>query len=177
MAELDANDLWNLTDGDHLWVRESAPTHTLAHEIHIVDVEKEEHNDGHAAITISGTILQDERTGNTELHTERDDHVSDWTGITATTNFTDNTEAVVEQIIKIPDPVDNQAWDEHATILKNKTVLSEQEAATQALKERGLPHREIALILNVDKGTVDKYSTRINQKIEQAESTLAQLNS
>lgn len=63
-----------------------------------------------------------------------------------------------------------------AQSLEQETLLSEREAQVAALKLLGgWSHGKIAEILELDKSTVDEYSRRINQKVQQAERTVSEL--
>jgi len=71
--------------------------------------------------------------------------------------------------------------------LRNKTTLSDREAESAALKERGLTHQAIALVMslshrrpradnNISPSTVDEYVRRGAEKYNMAVTTAAELN-
>lgn len=65
---------------------------------------------------------------------------------------------------------------ERAEALVETTALKRREAEVYALKEQGLSHAEIADELEISKSTVDEYSRRINDRVERARATLAELD-
>ena len=60
-----------------------------------------------------------------------------------------------------------------AELLKRETVLKRRESEVYALKQLGYTHARIAEILDIAKATVDTYSSRANDRIRRAESTVS----
>jgi transcriptional regulator len=74
------------------------------------------------------------------------------------------------------EPVEVPDYDERAREIQDKTILSGREADVRALKEHGYTHQEIADILGISKGAVDRYSARTNERIEKIKNTIELLD-
>jgi hypothetical protein len=68
--------------------------------------------------------------------------------------------------------VDDPSFDDAASKLSARSLLSPREAELSILRNRGLNHREAAAVMGVTKGTTDKLSQRIDEKRRKAEATL-----
>lgn len=62
-----------------------------------------------------------------------------------------------------------------AHYLQNQTVLKRRESEVAALKEQSFSHSEIGDMLGIEKGTVDKYSQRISDRVGRANTTADEL--
>lgn len=169
-VELEPADLWNVEENEHLWVQHASTDHDISHEIRVIDVDRDEQNNGEAIVTITGTVLWDEREQTVEIETVRADHAATWENPACNTSFTTKP-GVVEKIIRFTDPEADRSWDEHSNDVHNETVLSERESSVYVLKQRGLNHEQIRRILGVTKSSVDEYSSRIREKVELASNT------
>lgn len=67
---------------------------------------------------------------------------------------------------------DEELHDVRTRQLKERTNLSDRQAEVVAAKQLGLSHAEIAAYLDVQKGVVDKHSSRARKKLVAAEETI-----
>lgn len=72
--------------------------------------------------------------------------------------------------------VDASEYEDRASELQDKTILTGREADVRALKEQGYTHQQIADILGISKGAVDRYSARMNQRIEKIKNSIELLD-